>query len=55
MLIRTAEFYEGETTRWIERFTKVFEPTLMAAIGLLIGSIVILLYMPIFDLASSLQ
>lgn len=55
MLVRTAEFYENETTRWIERFTKVFEPVLMAAIGLVIGLIVILLYMPIFDLAGSLQ
>jgi general secretion pathway protein F len=55
MLTRTAAFYEGETTRWIERFTKVFEPVLMAAIGLVIGLIVILLYMPVFDLAGSLQ
>lgn len=55
MLSRTAAFYDGETTRWIERFTKTFEPVLMAAIGLVIGLIVILLYMPVFDLAGSLQ
>jgi general secretion pathway protein F len=55
MLGRTAAFYEGETTRWIERFTKAFEPALMAIIGLVIGLIVILLYMPVFDLAGSLQ
>jgi general secretion pathway protein F len=55
MLTRTAAFYDGETTRWIERFTKTFEPVLMAAIGLVIGLIVILLYMPVFDLAGSLQ
>lgn len=55
MLTRTANFYEGETTRWIERFTRLFEPVLMAAIGIVIGLIVILLYMPIFDLAGSLQ
>lgn len=55
MLTRTAAFYEGETTRWIDRFTKGFEPVLMAAIGLVIGLIVILLYMPVFDLAGSLQ
>ncbi len=55
MLIRTALFYESETSRFIERFTKVFEPLLMAAIGLVIGLIVILLYMPIFELAGSLQ
>jgi general secretion pathway protein F len=55
MLTRAAQFYESETTRWIERFTKVFEPVLMAAIGLVIGVIVILLYMPIFDLAGTLE
>ena len=55
MLTRTAAFYDNETSRWIERFTKAFEPILMAAIGIVIGLIVILLYMPIFDLAGSLQ
>lgn len=55
MFTRTAAFYDGEITRWIERFSKVFEPVLMAIIGLVIGMIVILLYMPIFDLAGSLQ
>jgi len=55
MLTRTAAFYDDETTRWIERFTKAFEPVLMAAIGLVVGLIVILLYMPVFDLAGSLQ
>jgi general secretion pathway protein F len=55
MLSRTAAFYDEETTRWVERFSKAFEPVLMAAIGLVIGLIVILLYMPIFDLAGSLQ
>jgi general secretion pathway protein F len=55
MLSRTAIFYDEEMARWIERFTKAFEPVLMAAIGIVIGFIVILLYMPIFDLAGSLQ
>ncbi|HNC52507.1 MAG TPA: type II secretion system F family protein [Accumulibacter sp.] len=55
MLTRSALFYEGESARWIERFTKVFEPVLMTTIGLLVGLIVILLYMPIFDLAGTLQ
>lgn len=55
MLTRTANFYDEETSRWIERFSKAFEPLLMAAIGVVIGLIVILLYMPIFDLAGSLQ
>lgn len=55
MLSRSAEFYDGEISRWIERFVRVFEPLLMAGIGILVGGIVVLLYMPIFDLADSLS
>jgi general secretion pathway protein F len=55
MLTRAALFHETESARWIDRFTKAFEPALMAAIGLLIGGIIVLLYLPIFDLAGSLQ
>lgn len=55
MLTQSASFYDGEISRWIDRFTRTFEPLLMAAIGLIIGGIVVLLYMPIFDLAGSLS
>jgi general secretion pathway protein F len=55
MLTQSAKFYDGEITRWIERFTRTFEPLLMAAIGLVVGAIVVLLYMPIFDLAGDMS
>lgn len=55
MLTRSARFHDGEIERFIARFTRSFEPLLMAAIGLVIGGIVVLLYMPIFDLAGSFQ
>ncbi|GAB3468198.1 type II secretion system F family protein [Massilia terrae] len=55
MLTRSAAFYDGEIGRWIDRFTRTFEPLLMAAIGLVVGAIVVLLYMPIFDLAGDLS
>ncbi|MES2534451.1 MAG: type II secretion system F family protein [Pseudomonadota bacterium] len=55
MLTQSAAFYDGEISRWIDRFTRTFEPLLMAAIGLIVGAIVVLLYMPIFDLAGSLS
>jgi len=55
MLTRAALFYDAETTLWIEKFSKTFEPLLMAVIGIVIGVIVVLLYMPIFELAGSLQ
>jgi len=55
MLHRAANYHEAETARWMERFSRAFEPMLMTAIGLVIGLIVLLLYMPIFELAGSLQ
>ena len=53
MLTQSALFYDEEITQWIDRFMRSFEPLLMTAIGLIVGVIVILLYMPIFDLAGS--
>lgn len=55
MMERTAEFMDEELARWIDWFTKLFEPLLMAFIGIVIGLIVVLMYMPIFELASSIQ
>lgn len=55
MMERTANFYDEETSRWIEWFVRLFEPLLMVFIGLVIGVIVILMYIPIFELASSIQ
>jgi general secretion pathway protein F len=43
MLTRSAAFYDGEIGRWIDRFTRTFDPLLMAAIGLVVGAIVVLL------------
>lgn len=55
MMERVAAFFEEDVARSIEWFTKLFEPILMTFIGLIIGVIVVLLYMPIFDIAGSLQ
>lgn len=55
MMERTAAFHEEELSRWVERFTRTFEPLLMAVIGLVIGGIVLLMYFPIFELAGSIQ
>ncbi len=55
MMERIAAFYDEEMAIWVEWFTKIFEPILMAFIGGVIGVIVILMYMPVFDLAGSIQ
>ena len=55
MMERIAIFHDEELARWVDWFTKLFEPLLMALIGVVIGAIVVLMYMPIFELAGSLQ
>lgn len=55
MMERIAGFYDDEMARWVDWFTRIFEPALMAVIGLVIGLIVILMYMPIFELAGNIQ
>ncbi|HEX6828427.1 MAG TPA: type II secretion system F family protein [Burkholderiales bacterium] len=55
MLERTAEFYDEEMARWVDWFIKLFEPILMTVIGVVIGVVVVLMYIPIFELASSIQ
>jgi general secretion pathway protein F len=52
---RIAKLYDDEIARWIDWFARLFEPVLMIGIGLVIGVIVLLMYMPIFELASSIQ
>jgi general secretion pathway protein F len=55
MMDSIAGFYDEELARWIDWFTKLFEPLLMLFIGLVIGVVVLLLYMPIFELAGQIQ
>ena len=55
MMDRIAAFHDDELARWVDWFTKLFEPLLMALIGVIIGGIVVMMYMPIFELAGSLQ
>jgi general secretion pathway protein F len=55
ILERIAQFHESRLQRSVELTSKLFEPVLMIVIGLVVGAIVVLMYLPIFDLASSLQ
>jgi general secretion pathway protein F len=55
MMERIAHFYDDEIARWVEWFVRLFEPLLMAFIGLAIGAIVVMMYFPIFELAGSIQ
>jgi general secretion pathway protein F len=52
---RIATFQEGHLARSLDVAARLIEPALMIFIGLVIGGIVVLMYMPIFELASGLQ
>ena len=55
MMESVARFHDEELARFVEWFTRLIEPLLMAFIGLVVGAIVVLLYLPIFELAGSLE
>ncbi|MDR3432774.1 MAG: type II secretion system F family protein [Rouxiella aceris] len=55
MCERIAAFYDESLERAIETFSKVFEPLLMLIVGGMVGLVVFLLYMPIFEMAGSLS
>ncbi|SFE58781.1 type II secretion system F family protein [Nitrosomonas sp. Nm166] len=55
MMERIGNFHDEEIARWVEWTTKLIEPLLMAVIGIVIGGIIILMYMPIFELAGSIN
>lgn len=55
MMESIARFHDEELARFVDWFTRLIEPVLMAVIGLVIGVIVVLLYLPIFELAGGLE
>jgi len=55
MLERTAAFHDEDLSRWIDWASRLLEPVLMSLIGLVIGTVVVLMYIPIFELAGSLS
>lgn len=55
MMERIARIYDDEIARTVEWFTRLIEPVLMIVMGAIIGTIVLLMYFPIFELANSLQ
>ena len=55
MMERAAAFHDEEMARWADRVTRLLGPLLMLVMGLVIGTVVVLMYMPIFQLAESVR
>jgi general secretion pathway protein F len=55
MIDRAADFHEEEVARGADWLGRVIGPFLMLIMGLVIGLVVVLMYMPIFSLAEAIQ
>ncbi|MCH8856969.1 MAG: type II secretion system F family protein [Proteobacteria bacterium] len=55
MLSQAASFYDEELTRLSELVTRLINPVLMLIMGLVIGTVVVLMYLPIFQLVEQVQ
>lgn len=55
MLGDVAEYYEAEVERRLTRLTTMIEPLLMMTMGLLIAFIIVAMYVPIFQLAGTIN
>lgn len=52
MLDKVAEFYEREVDDAVDAISSIIEPVMIVLLGLIIGTMVLAMYMPIFKLAS---
>lgn len=55
MLETTADFLDQELIRALDRVVRLIEPIMMIVIGCIVGGIVILMYLPIFELADTIK
>jgi type IV pilus assembly protein PilC len=55
MLHKISEFYDQEVEATTEALTSLIEPLMIAAMGVVIGSMIIALYMPIFKIFDLIQ
>jgi type IV pilus assembly protein PilC len=55
MLAKVADFYDNEVETTVNSLTSVLEPALIVGMGVVIGSMLISLYLPIFSLATAVK
>lgn len=54
MLAKVAEFYEEEVNNMVESMTSLLEPMVIVLLGIIVGSLVIAMYLPIFQMGDIL-
>jgi type IV pilus assembly protein PilC len=49
MLSKVADFYEDEVTTMVKALTSMIEPIMIVLVGLIVGSILLAMYLPMFS------
>jgi len=55
LLIKCAEFYEKEVDTMMGKITSIIEPLMIVLLGGIVGTLVIVIYLPIFYLGSAMR
>lgn len=53
MLLRVASFYEQEIADKMETLTTVIEPILIVFLGIIVGTVLVTMYLPMFEMANA--
>ncbi|HBB66838.1 MAG TPA: hypothetical protein DCZ93_05990 [Elusimicrobia bacterium] len=51
IIVVLSKFYQEQIEQWIRRFSSMIDPILVVGIGAIIGTIVLSIFMPIFQLS----
>jgi type IV pilus assembly protein PilC len=54
MMVKVAEYYEGEVNDAVDTLSSTLEPLIMVFLGLIVGTMVVAMYLPIFKLAATI-
>jgi len=55
MLSKVAEFYSDEVDATVEGFSSIIEPVLIIFLGVIVGTFIISMYLPIFKMAMGMM
>jgi type IV pilus assembly protein PilC len=55
MLNKIADFYEDETDVAVASLTALLEPLMMVIVGIMVGTVLVAMYLPIFELAGAIK
>jgi len=53
MLLKVAEFYEEDIADKMETLTTIIEPILIVFLGIIVGTVLVTMYMPMFEMANA--